>query len=63
MRMGDVKKVRAAGFQVFKLDIIKKAIYENAGTGAWRLYGKYDTKTEAEKNWKALMALPKNIGD
>ncbi len=62
MNMGDVKKVQAAGFRVFMFDIIKKAIYENTGNGSWKLYDKYETKAEAEREWKKLMDSPKCIG-
>ncbi len=61
MKMGDVLKVQAAGFKVFKIDVVKKAIYENTGHGSWKLFDKYGTKAETERNWKVLMDHPKCI--
>ncbi len=61
MKMHDVHKVNAAGFKVFKIDVVKKAIYENTGHGSWKLFGKYSTKVETERNWKVLMDHPKCI--
>ncbi len=61
MRMGDVQKVQAAGFRVFKFEVAKRAIYENTGRGAWKLYKKSPVLAAIEYEWKMLMSNPKHI--
>ena len=63
MNKNDIPKVMAAGFRVLRLSTYKVPCYihEASGRGGWKIIGKYETKTEAEKVFADLMKDPKNL--
>lgn len=63
MKQGDVQKVQAAGFRVFKVEYKNHRIMENTGRGSWKLHEKYGSQAATQRHWNKLMDDPKNIGD
>jgi len=52
----DQRKLLAAGFALFRLDLEKKEIRVTRKPGCWSKYGEYQTKMECKKVWDVLMA-------
>lgn len=66
MRGADYKKVRAAGFRIFRLRIdnfnCTSSIWENKNGMAWSLYNRYPSIAEGKRKFNELMKDQKNIG-
>ena len=57
----DLKKLRDAGFRVFRMRLVKKTIYENTGPGIWKPTRTIMDKDELFEVWNELLKNPKHI--
>ena len=54
--MSDQRKLLAAGFVLFRLELREKKIKVTRTPGCWRTYQNYQTRAGCQRAWRVLMA-------
>jgi len=61
MSLQDQRKVLAAGFALYRLELRAKKIKVTRKPGSWRIYDTFITQRECQLTWNFLMMNDMNI--
>jgi len=61
LSLQDQRKVLAAGFRIFRLELLDKKIKVADSPGRWKTWANCGTKKLCNVNWKFLMSNDKYI--